>query len=127
MSQFEQIYHLKNLTFTVSKKSGDFPVQLIIFQSYESEKNINGTLQGEEIRSGRFHGRFVASDQIELFFQWLDGSSLLTVSGRLWGFICGYPPGKLQLFLNWYCTPGKECFGLLGYIELKNNTFEYKI
>ena len=106
MRQLEQVYHLENRIFTVSKNLGDFPVHAIIFSSYESEKMINGTLQGEGISSGRFHGRFVALDQIELFFQWLDGSSLLAVSGRIWGFICGNPSGKLQLFLNWYYTCG---------------------
>ena len=118
MVRFEQVYHLENRTFTVSKNLGDFPVHTIIFSSYESEKMINGTLQGEGISSGRFHGRFVALDQIELFFQWLDGSSLLAVSGRIWGFICGNPSGKLQLFLNWYYTCGKEGLGLLSCTEM---------
>ena len=121
MRQLEQVYHLKNRTFTVSKNLGDFPVHAIIFSSYESEKMINGTLQGEGISSGRFHGRFVALDQIELFFQWLDGSSLLAVSGRIWGFICGNPSGKLQLFLNWYYTCGKEGLGLLSCTETINS------
>lgn len=117
MRQLEQVYHLENRTFTVSKNFGDFPVHTIIFAPYDSERIINGTLQGEGISSGRFHGRFVALDQIELFFQWIDGSSLLAVSGKIWGFICGNPSGILQLFLNWYCTSGKEGLGLLSCTE----------
>jgi len=119
MRQLEQLYHLENRTFTVSKNLGDFPVHAIMFSSYESEKMINGTFRGERISSGRFHGRFVAVDQIELFFQWLDSSSLLAVSGRLWGFICGNPSEKLQMFLNWYCLHGKEGSGILSCTELK--------
>ena len=100
MRQLEQVYHLENRTFTVSKNLGNFPVRAIMFSSNESEKMINGTLRGEGISSGRFHGRFVAVDQIELLFQWLDDSSLLVVSGRLFGFVCGNPSEKLQMFLN---------------------------
>lgn len=121
MRQFEHVYHLKNRIFNVSKNLDDFPVHVIIFSSYESEKMINGTLRGEGISSGRFHGRFVAADQIELFFQWLDSTSLLAVSGRLWGFICGNPSEQLQLFLNWYCTHGKERLGLLSCTEMINS------
>jgi len=121
MRQFEQVYHLENRTFNVSKNPGDFPVHVIIFSSCESEKMIDGTLRGEGISSGRFYGRFIAADQIELFFQWLDDASLLAVSGRIWGFICGNPSEQLQLFLNWYCTHGKERLGLLSCTEMINS------
>ena len=120
MRQFEQVYHLENRVFIVSKNLGDFPVQAITFSSYESDNMINGTLRGEGINSGRFLGRFVAIDQIEFFFQWLDSSSLLVISGRLWGFICGNPSDKLQMFLNWYCMRGKKGFGALCCTELKD-------
>jgi len=120
MLRFEQVYHLENRTFTVSKNLGDIPVRAIIFSSYESENMINGTLRGEGISSGRFLGRFVASDQIDVFFQWIDSSSLLVVSGRLWGFICGNPSEKLQMFLNWYCMRGKKDFGAMSCAELKD-------
>ena len=123
MRQLEQVYHLENRIFTVSKILGVFPVHTIIFSAYESERMIDGTLRGEEISSGRFHGRFVAVDQIEIFFQWLDIESLLVVSGRLLGFICGNPYEDLKLFLNWwYCNSGDECIGLLSCTELKNHT-----
>jgi hypothetical protein len=80
---------------------------------------INGTLRGEGISSGRFLGRFVASDQIDVFFQWIDNLSLLVVSGRLRGFICGNPSEKLQMFLNWYYMRGKKGFGAMSCAELK--------
>jgi len=120
MRQLEQVYHLENRVFIVSKNLGDFPVQAIIFSSHESENMINGTLRSEGISSGRFLGRFVASDQIELFFQWLDSSSLLVVSGRLLGFLCGDPSEKLQMFLNWYYMRGKQGFGAMSCTELKD-------
>ena len=126
MRQLEQVYHLENRTFTVSKNLGNFPVRAIMFSSNESEKMINGTLRGEGISSGRFHGRFVAVDQIELLFQWLDDSSLLVVSGRLFGFVCGNPSQKLQMFLNWYCERGKEGFGLLSCTELETHADEHE-
>jgi hypothetical protein len=119
MLRFEQVYHLENRTFTVSKNLGDIPVRAIKFSSYESENMINGTLRGEGISSGRFLGRFVASDQIDVFFQWIDNLSLLVVSGRLRGFICGNPSEKLQMFLNWYYMRGKKGFGAMSCAELK--------
>lgn len=122
MRQSEQVYNLKNRTFSVSKNLGAFPVHTIIFSAYESERMIYGTLRGEGINSGQFNGRFVAVDQLEIFFQWIDSVSLLEVSGRLWGFICGNPSEKLLLYLNWHYTYGNIGVGLLSCTELKNHT-----
>jgi len=118
MITFEQVYNLDNRIFIVSKNMGYFPVHTFIFMPNESNVMIHGTLTGESIRSGQFLGRFVESNQIELFFQWIDGLSLLEVSGRLWGYICGNPSDKLQMFLNWYCTRGQEGIGVLSCTEM---------
>lgn len=119
MFRFEKIYNLENRSFIVFNNLGNFPVNSIMFSSCESNNMINGALLGEGISSGRFLGRFITRDQIELIYQWVDNSSLLVFSGKLWGFVCGDPSDKLQMFLNWYCMCGKQGFGAMSCKELK--------
>lgn len=104
MMQFERAYPLENKTFIVSINVDGFPVQRISFSSSQSNKEINGILQGEGIISGKFTGRFVASHQIELLFRWFDLSSSHFVTGKIFGILGVNTTEKVQMFLNWYCT-----------------------
>ena len=119
MYQFERIYHLERRIFTISKHIDYFPVETIVFSSHDFGEVISGILKGSEISSGRFIGKFIEKDQVQLFFQWFDSSLSLIVSGKLWGFICGNPSDKLQLFLNWSCVRIKTGNGVVSYTELK--------
>ncbi|WP_028319026.1 hypothetical protein [Desulfobulbus elongatus] len=119
MRTYERAYCLESRLFTVSKNADGFPVHTIVFSSHQSEEAVNGALRGDGISSGAFLGRFVAPDQIELFFQWFDRTSSFVISGRLWGFICGNPSEGLQLFLNWHFARGSTRYGAVSYTELK--------
>jgi hypothetical protein len=119
MIQSDRIYHLENQTFIVSNNVDCFPVQRISFSSSQTNEEISGILQGEGISSGRFTGKFFAKRQIELIFQWFDRSTLHFVTGRMFGFICGNPSGKVQIFLNWYCLYGKQGYGAASYSQLQ--------
>lgn len=79
---------------------------------------LNGILEGERITSGKFIGKFIAKDQIELFFQFFENSSSSVFSGRLWGFVCGNPYEKLTMFLNWHYKEYNKSLGSIACIEL---------
>jgi len=117
MIQSERVYHLENQIFTISNNVDGFPVQRISFSSPQSKEDINGTLQGETITSGKFTGRLTAMDQFELFFVWLDVSSSCSVAGKIFGFLCGDTSEKIKIFLNWYCLYGKQGYGAASYIQ----------
>lgn len=119
MVQSERVSLLENLTFTLSKNVDGFPVQRIFFSSPLSKGEINGLLHGEGITSGKFTGRLIASDQIELFFLWFDGSSSRSIVGKLFGFIYGNTSVRMQLFLNWYYIHGQHGYGAASYIQLQ--------
>lgn len=119
MIQSERVCHLESQTFIISKNVDGFPVQRISFSSPQSKEEINGTLQGEGITSGKFTGRLIATDQIELFFLWFDVSSSRSVAGKIFGFLCGDASEKMQIFLNWYCLYGKQGYGAASYIQLQ--------
>ena len=119
MMQSKRVYILENQTFVVSKNVDGFPVQCISFLSPQSNEEINGVLQGEGISSGEFTGRFIAANQVELFFRWLDRSSSHCVTGKIVGILCGDTSGEVQFFLNWYCLHGRQGYGAASYTQLQ--------
>jgi len=119
MIQSERVYILENQTFIVSKNVDGFPVQRIFFSPPQSNEEIKGFLQGEGITSGKFTGRFIASDQVELFFSWFDWLSSHCVTGKIFGFFYGDPSEKMQIFLNWHCLHGRQGYGTASYIQLQ--------
>lgn len=118
MIKFERVYRLESKTFIVSNNVDDFPVQLISFSSPELNEEINGILQGEGMDSGRFTGRFIETDRIELYFSWYDEALSRIVIGRIFGFICGCTSEKLKIFINWYLLYGKIGYGAASYNQL---------
>ncbi|MBM9614570.1 hypothetical protein JWJ90_09735 [Desulfobulbus rhabdoformis] len=119
MQKFELANYLSQQEFTLSKNIGYFPVQKIIFPTQKNRVIIGGILQGEEINSGSFLGKFINYDQIYLSFHWIDKYSSIVVSGKIWGVICKNRHGLIHLFLNWCFISGKNGFGTVSYKELR--------
>ena len=114
----ERVYNLENQTFILSKNVGGFPVQHISFSSAQLQQAIIGNLQGEGITLGKFAGRLIATDKIELFFLWIDVSSSRSVAGNIFGFLCGNTSEKIHIFIDWYFLYGKQGHGTASYIQL---------
>lgn len=97
MTQFKKNFYLENQKFIVSKNVGGFPVQYINFTLHKSNGEVNGIFKGENIRSGKFIGKFNFNDQFELFFHWFCLLSSNVVTGKIFAFICEDTSGKTKM------------------------------
>lgn len=113
------MFNLDKKQFVVVDNEHGLSSQDTIFRYYQDGEIVTGDYSGGEIEQGRFVGKYVKTNRIDLLFQCITCSGEL-LSGEAKGSVDSDDAGLLRLVFDWRWLSGAHGNGISSYIERRD-------
>ena len=110
------MYNLNNKRFVVVDNENGLSSQKTVFLYYQIDDVITGDYRGGEILEGRFLGKYIPPDRMNMLFQCITREHAL-LSGEARGTVSKGDDGRLRLSYDWKWLSGDTGGGISSYIE----------